>query len=72
MAGDSMVVFNVAPSEAIAGCAKGEAMADTLTTRKLKNTALFTAMMRTGSTSSCPKIHAHYLQVYFCDGLLQI
>lgn len=72
MAGDSMVVFNIAPSEAIAGCAKGEAMANTLTARKLKDIALFTAMMRTGSTSSCSIIHAHQLHVYFCDGLLQI
>ena len=59
-----MIVFNVAPNEAIAGCAKGEAMANTVTDRKLKDTALFTAMMKTGSTSSCSIIHAHYLRVY--------
>ena len=41
VAGDSMVVFNVAPNGAIAGCAKGEAMADTVTDKKLKDTALF-------------------------------
>ncbi len=36
MAGGSMVVFRSAPIEAIAGCAKGDAMADALTTRTWK------------------------------------
>lgn len=66
-----MLELNIAPSEAIAGCAKGEAMADALTTRKLKSIGLFTMMMRIAFASSYSKIHAHYLQVYHCALLIR-